>query len=132
MGGKNDICQVANFLFPNGYTCAGSKKAIDKLVTKAESTEACLQAKVLKTSGAFHTDFMKPARAKLLEALRGIQSGMKPPQCEVYMNITGKLLPAGSTPMETISMLGDQLCSCVLWEPLVKNMIDAGMEEFYG
>jgi [acyl-carrier-protein] S-malonyltransferase len=129
--GSNDICQVANFLFPKGFACAGSKKAIESLVEKCLATDGCLAAKVLKTSGAFHTDFMKPARAKLLEALRGVQSSMKPAQCDVYMNVTGKILAKGATPADIVSMLGDQLCSCVLWEPLVQNLISEGIEEFY-
>merc|ERR1712050_496824 len=70
--GKDDICQVANFLFPSGFSCAGSAKAVDKLMASAQAKAECLQAEALKTSGAFHTDFMKPARAKLLEALRGV------------------------------------------------------------
>jgi [acyl-carrier-protein] S-malonyltransferase len=129
--GKDDICQVANFLFPKGFACAGSTTAIDKLIVKAEGTDGCMQAKRLKTAGAFHTDFMKPARGTLLEALRGVQSSMKRPQCEVYMNVTGKLLPAGTSPADIIGLLGDQLCNCVLWEPIMKSMIDAGIEEFY-
>merc|ERR1711904_683198 len=108
-GGSTDICQVANFLFPKGFACAGSKKAVEQLITKAEGTDGCMQAKILKTSGAFHTDFMKPARTKLLEALRGVQSSMKPPQCTVYMNVSGKALDEGSSPADIVGMLGDQL-----------------------
>lgn len=130
--GDDDICQVANILFPNGFACAGSKAAIEQLVNKALATDGCMQAKMLKTSGAFHTDFMKPARVRLLEALRGCESKMNlPPKCQVYMNVTGKLLPDNATPTDVTCALGDQLCNCVLWEPTMKEMIADGMDEFY-
>ncbi|CAE8715706.1 unnamed protein product, partial [Polarella glacialis] len=89
--------------------------------------EGCLQAKPLKTSGAFHTKFMMPAREKLLLALREIESTMKPPTCEVYMNLTGQKIAAGTPPAEIIDMMGDQLTSCVLWEPSIKLMIKDGI-----
>eukprot|EP00442_Polarella_glacialis_P017277 CAMPEP_0115106892 /NCGR_PEP_ID=MMETSP0227-20121206/36957_1 /TAXON_ID=89957 /ORGANISM="Polarella glacialis, Strain CCMP 1383" /LENGTH=880 /DNA_ID=CAMNT_0002504639 /DNA_START=58 /DNA_END=2700 /DNA_ORIENTATION=- len=131
MSGPDDVCQVANFLFPNGFSCAGSKAAAEKLLDKALKVEGCLQAKPLKTSGAFHTKFMMPAREKLLLALREIESTMKPPTCEVYMNLTGQKIAAGTPPAEIIDMMGDQLTSCVLWEPSIKLMIKDGITEFY-
>lgn len=130
LSGPQDVCQVANFLFPNGFSCAGSKAAIEKLSEKAVKAGA-LQAKVLKTSGAFHTSFMSPAREKLLKALKDVESSMKPPSCEVYMNLTGKKIAIGTPPPQIIDLLGDQLTSCVLWEPSVKAMIKDGIQEFY-
>ena len=41
--GPDDVCQIANILFPNGFSCAGSKAAIEKLLEKANGTEGCLQ-----------------------------------------------------------------------------------------
>merc|ERR1712203_510809 len=87
--GSGGTCSIANFLFSNGFSCAGSKDAIEKLIEKAQATEGCLSAKALKTSGAFHSKFMEPARLKLLEALKGVQGSMQPPKCDVYMNKTG-------------------------------------------
>eukprot|EP00440_Ansanella_granifera_P006407 gb/GFBE01006949.1/.p1 GENE.gb/GFBE01006949.1/~~gb/GFBE01006949.1/.p1 ORF type:complete len:875 (+),score=245.99 gb/GFBE01006949.1/:1-2625(+) len=129
--GSDDVCQVANFLFPNGFSCAGSKGAIEKLSEKAKDTKGCLQCKVLKTSGAFHTSFMAPAREKLLQALKEVEGQMRPLECDVYMNLTGTKLPAGTMPAEIVEMLGNQLTSCVLWEPSVKAMIADGITQFY-
>jgi len=129
--GPDDICQVANFLFPNGFSCAGSAAASDKLLEKATNTAGCLQAKPLKTSGAFHTGFMKPAREKLVAALRDCEAKMNPPNREVYMNLTGKKIEAGTPVSQIIDMLGDQLTNCVMWEPAMKEMIKDGMTEFY-
>eukprot|EP00931_Biecheleriopsis_adriatica_P101788 TRINITY_DN76866_c0_g1_i1.p1 TRINITY_DN76866_c0_g1~~TRINITY_DN76866_c0_g1_i1.p1 ORF type:complete len:866 (-),score=282.80 TRINITY_DN76866_c0_g1_i1:78-2675(-) len=131
LSGPNDICQVANFLFPNGFSCAGSEKAAETLIQKAQKTDGCLQAKVLKTSGAFHTKFMLPAREKLLKALQEAEPRMKPPTCEIYMNLTGKKIQVGSPVAEIVALLADQLTNCVLWEPAMKAMIKDGVKEFY-
>eukprot|EP00440_Ansanella_granifera_P008394 gb/GFBE01009093.1/.p1 GENE.gb/GFBE01009093.1/~~gb/GFBE01009093.1/.p1 ORF type:complete len:887 (+),score=255.19 gb/GFBE01009093.1/:1-2661(+) len=129
--GPDDICQVANFLFPNGFSCAGSKAAIEKLQKTALDTPGCLQCKVLKTSGAFHTKFMAPARERLVLALKEAEAHLQPPRCDVYMNLTGKKLRAGTPPSEVVDMLGDQLCGCVLWEPSMKAMMAGGITQFY-
>lgn len=126
-----DVCQIANFLFPNGFSCAGSTEAIEKLQKTVLETPGCLQAKLLKTSGGFHTSLMAPAREKLLVALREAEGEMQPPRCDVYANLTGRKIPAGTPPSEIIPMLADQLTSCVLWEPSVRAMIGDGLTEFY-
>eukprot|EP00913_Durusdinium_trenchii_P022372 g21017.t1 len=80
--GPEAVCQIANELFPKGFSCAGTDKAIQKLkdpendssfpvmlldgATQELADEGgALQAKVLKTSGGFHTSLMAPAKAKL-------------------------------------------------------------------
>merc|ERR1712217_8427 len=45
--------KVANFLFPSGFTCAGTKKCVDKLCELAMAAKA-LQARIIKAGGAFH------------------------------------------------------------------------------
>lgn len=125
-----ETCKVANFLFPNGFSCAGSKAAIERLVEKAQAANA-LQAKVLKTSGAFHTDLMSPAKAKLLRALEDSKAVISAPKCDVYLNVTGKRFAAGSDPSHLLPLLADQLCSCVLWEPSMRLLISDGIKEFY-
>merc|ERR1719498_703366 len=79
----NDTCQIANHLFPRGFSIAGTQGALEKLETKATEAGA-LQAKMLKTSGAFHTSIMSPARDALLAALKEAKSSMKAPRCQVY------------------------------------------------
>ncbi|CAE8611531.1 unnamed protein product [Polarella glacialis] len=50
---------------------------------------------------------------------------------DIYMNVTGKKIKAGTPPSEFIDLLGKQLCSAVLWEPSVRLMIKDGLTEFY-
>jgi len=125
-----EVCQIANVLFPKGFSCAGTEAAINKLKDAAEKAGA-LQAKMLKTSGGFHTDLMQPAQVKLEEALKRLMPNMKPPRCDIYMNVTGKKVKAGTPPAEFVPLLGKQLCSAVLWEPSVRLMIKDGLTEFY-
>eukprot|EP00413_Alexandrium_margalefii_P027625 CAMPEP_0204561126 /NCGR_PEP_ID=MMETSP0661-20131031/33005_1 /ASSEMBLY_ACC=CAM_ASM_000606 /TAXON_ID=109239 /ORGANISM="Alexandrium margalefi, Strain AMGDE01CS-322" /LENGTH=502 /DNA_ID=CAMNT_0051568515 /DNA_START=44 /DNA_END=1552 /DNA_ORIENTATION=+ len=131
ISGPKDVCQIANFLFPNGFSCAGTQSSVEKLMAKAQKTEGCLQAKLLKTSGGFHTKLMEPAKEKLLAALKEVEKEMKPPRCDVYMNVTGKRITPATKPSEIIAMLGDQLCNCVQWKPSMEEMIKDGVTEFY-
>jgi len=125
-----EVCQIANILFPKGFSCAGTQSAINKLKDATEKAGA-MQAKLLKTSGAFHTALMEPAKAKLEDALNKLLPSMKPPTCDIYMNVTGKKIRAGTAPSEFVPLLAKQLCSPVLWEPSVHLMIKDGMTEFY-
>lgn len=127
----SDVCQIANFLFPNGFSCAGTTSAVQKLMTKAQKTDGCLQAKLLKTSGGFHTSLMNSAKTKLVEALKAAEKDMKPPRCDVYMNVTGKRITPATKPADIIPLMGDQLTNCVQWEPSMKEMIKDGVTEFY-
>lgn len=126
----SEVLQIANFLFPKGFSVAGTLTAVQRLEPAAKEAGA-LQAKVLKTSGAFHSPLMKSAQDKLVKALEEALPNMKPPKCTVYMNVTGKPIPAGAEPKEIVKLLADQLTSCVMWEPSMKAMIGDGVTEFY-
>mmetsp|Transcript_52208 Transcript_52208/g.114433 ORF Transcript_52208/g.114433 Transcript_52208/m.114433 type:complete len:447 (+) Transcript_52208:56-1396(+) len=124
------VCQIANLLFPRGFSCSGTADAINNLKDTVVEAGA-MQAKLLKVEGAFHTSLMKPAQTKLQDALDRILPNMQPPTCDVYLNVTGKKVPKGTPPSEFIDLLGKQLCSTVLWEASVRLMIEDGLSEFY-
>jgi len=128
-GGKA-VCAIANELFPKGFSCAGTEKAIGHLKELAESGGA-LQAKVLKTSGGFHTSLMEPAKAQLGKALDEVLPRMQSPKHTIYMNATAGALQPGTDPKVIVDLLKKQLTSPVLWEPSVQAMIKAGVTEFY-
>jgi len=128
--GSSGVCKVANALFPKGFSCAGTEVAVNTLKEMSEKKGA-LQAKLLKTSGGFHTSLMAPAQEKLKKALEEALPNMKTPQCEVYMNVTGAKLPAGSDPKVIVDLLNKQLVSPVLWSPLIEAMIKDGVKDFY-
>ncbi|CAE8742167.1 unnamed protein product [Polarella glacialis] len=126
-----DVCEIAYCLFPKGFSCSGSAMAVERLMAKALQTKGCLQAKMMLNSGGSHTRLMAPARERLLAALRDAEPHMRPPRCDVYLNVTGKRIAPGTQPSELIQLMGDQLCSCVLWEPAVRAMIADGVTEFH-
>merc|ERR1712060_350398 len=104
-----------------GFSCAGTEKAVNKLKELAEKAGA-LQAKILKTSGGFHTELMQPAKDKLGAALDSMLPKMKPPTHTVYMNATAAAVKPGTPPKEICELLKKQLTSTVLWEPSVGPM----------
>merc|ERR1711920_691177 len=128
--GPDGVCKIANHLFPKGFSCAGTEKAVLELEKLATDAKA-LQAKVLKTSGGFHTSLMKPAEEKLLKALDEAFPNMKPPRCAVYMNVTGQALPAGPDPKKFLELMQKQLTSPVLWTPSVSAMMKDGVKQYY-
>jgi len=126
-----DVCQIANVLFPNGFSCAGHLHCVEKLLGLAQKTDGCLQVKLLKVPAGFHTPLMAPAKDKLLEYLKEIEPTLKSPRCDVYMNATGKKVTPATPPSEIIRLMCEQLVSPVQWEAGVREMIRDGVAEFY-
>jgi len=124
------VCQIANVLFPAGFTCAGSKAAMDKLAGLATSAGA-LQTRVVKAGGAFHTPLMGPAQEDLNKAIDKMLPRMKPPRCAIYFNATAQKVSAGTLPPDFVGLLKRQMTSEALWEPSVKQMIMDQVKEFY-
>uniref|UniRef100_A0A7S0AGE5 Malonyl-CoA:ACP transacylase (MAT) domain-containing protein n=1 Tax=Pyrodinium bahamense TaxID=73915 RepID=A0A7S0AGE5_9DINO len=128
--GSSATCYISSVLFPRGATCGGTRTAMERLERLAKANGA-LQAKLTTSLGALHTPLMAPAAAKFEAALREASVRMSPPKCDVYMNCTGGPVYAGSSPHAIIPLLVRQLTEPVLWEAVVKAMIQAGISEFY-
>lgn len=128
--GKGEVAKVANVLFPKGFSCAGTQQAVSLLRDLAEKKGA-LSAKLLKTSGGFHTSLMQPAQERLKKALEEVAPNMQPPRCAVYMNVTGEPIAAGSDPKVVLELLSRQLVNPVLWHNSVDRMIKDGVTEFF-
>jgi len=128
--GQEEICQVAQQLFPKGYTCAGTKKAVEILKAAAEKNGA-LQARYMKVPAAFHTPVMASAGSKLNKALRANIGTMTFPQVDVYTNVRGSYQRAGTDPREINMDLTGQVSNQVLWSGCIEAMIGQGITEFY-
>jgi [acyl-carrier-protein] S-malonyltransferase len=124
------VCQIANVLFPGGFTVAGTKNTIDKLCEIAIKARA-LQARVIQASGAFHTPLMEPAAAELNAAIDALKDRMRPPRCSIYFNVNGKKVAAGSDSSIFSDLMKRQLTSEVLWDSTCKQMIMDGVKDFY-
>merc|ERR1719326_1217630 len=74
---------------------------------------------------------MEPAKEKLERALAEALPRMQPPRCPIYLNVTGTIFPAGSSPADLVERLPSQMVSPVLWEPSVRAMMKDGISEFY-
>ncbi|CAJ1415542.1 unnamed protein product, partial [Effrenium voratum] len=123
------VCRIAFVLAPKFFCCAGTENAVSKLKTLADSKGA-LQAR-MESGSAYNTSLMQPAQGKLEKALQEAFPKMKPPSCDVYMNVTGQPLPAGTDPKVILRLLQKQLTSPVLWNPIIEKMIQDGVTEVY-
>ena len=84
-GGKK--AYIANYMFPEGRTCSGDKKVLEKACELA-TKEGAKNAKMLNVSGAFHTPYMADAQAALTKALEA--ADIKMPSINIFSNVTGK------------------------------------------
>lgn len=127
---KNPICQIANHLFPAGFSVAGTKETITILTDLAMKARA-LQARLIKAGGAFHCPLMAPAESELAAAIDAVADKMQPPRCSIYFNINAKKVSAGTDPSSFAELMKKQLTSEVLWDPTMKQMIADGVKDFY-
>merc|ERR1712190_457575 len=127
---QDPVCQIANVLFPAGFTCAGTKSTIDLLCQLATKARA-LQARAIKAGGAFHTPMMQSAQDDLNKAIDKALPKMKPPKCAIYLNVTGKKVSPGTNPADFVDLMRKQLTNEVLWEPCIKQMIMDQVKDFY-
>jgi len=115
---------IANYMFPEGRTCSGDLKVLEKaceLVTKAGAKNA----KMLNVSGAFHTPYMEKAAEKVAKTLD--EADIKMPTIKVYSNVTGK--PYTSVD-EIKQLLKRQLLEPVKWEQGTKDLIAGGHSQY--
>merc|ERR1712187_224153 len=127
---KGESCQIANCLFPKGYAVGGSSEAV-KMMEKKAIDAGALQAKLLPTSGAFHTPLMKDVKEEVTKKLDKVKGSMNPPKCCVYMNSTGKTITSSTSVDEIVKLIGEQIVSQVMWEQSMQMAIRDGISEFY-
>jgi [acyl-carrier-protein] S-malonyltransferase len=115
---------VANYLCPGNTVLSGDAAAID-------AAEKLIEAKGgkpvrLAVAGAFHTDLMKPADAKLASALAAAE--VKPARVPVWSNVDAQ---PHTDPGEIRGLLVRQVLNPVRWEDTVRGLLAAGVERFY-
>lgn len=121
------IVQPANYNSPGQIVISGSIEAIDEAIAIAKGEPyKCRIAKKLEVSAAFHSELMRTSDNDLRVAIE--KANFSKPLIPVYSNTSA--LPL-SEPEEIRNALKEQLTSPVLWEKLIRNMIDDGVEKFY-
>jgi [acyl-carrier-protein] S-malonyltransferase len=118
------VIQVANLLSPIQVVISGAIPALEKAVELCKEAGA-RRATMLGVAGAFHSELMRPAADRLVEALEAVE--IREPELPVFSNVTGTAL---RRPAEIRAALADQVVSPVLWERSLQGMRAAGAEVF--
>jgi len=119
--GQTVVCQMANYLFPQGRVVSGHNKALEHLA-KLATSKGALKAQQVAVSGAFHTPLMQSASDNLSKALATVK--LNKPRIPVYSNVTAKAFPEDEGQIKELLMR--QLVEPVQWESLVKSLITNG------
>lgn len=123
--GEGETLQIANQLCPGNIAISGDAAACERAAEQARSAGA-MKAMPLAVAGAFHTNLMQPAVARLAEALADVP--MKPPQIPVVSNVDASV---HTDPGEIRQLLIRQVVSPVLWEDSIRYLLDQGIQRFY-
>ncbi len=119
-----DSLEIANYLCPGNIVISGENAACERAVELAEKAGG--KPVPLAVAGAFHTNIMKPADARLAEVLADVP--LKKPEIPVISNVDAQ---AHQDPDEIRELLVRQVVSPVLWEDSVRAMLADGFDEFY-
>ncbi|XP_041071299.1 malonyl-CoA-acyl carrier protein transacylase, mitochondrial [Carcharodon carcharias] len=118
LGLEDPVCEVANYLFPNGRVIAGHLQALKYLQQNSRKFHF-LRAKLLPVSGAFHTSLMASATQPLHEILKRIN--IEKPLISVYSNVNAKKYMNSKHIQQ---LLVKQLVSPVKWEQTMHAMYE--------
>ena len=114
----------ANYNCPGQVVISGHAQAVEAASAAAMKMGA-RRVIPLKVSGPFHSPLLEPVRSALLERLA--QTPMERPAIDVYSNVTAQPV---REPDDIRRLLGEQVCSPVLWEQTISNMSSAGIDTF--
>ncbi|MFJ5769941.1 ACP S-malonyltransferase [Psychrobacillus sp. NPDC093180] len=121
---NGETVQVANLNCPGQIVISGTATGVEEASAKAKEAGA-KRAIPLVVSGPFHSELMRPAAAKLDDAISSLD--LKEAEIPVISNVTA--LPV--TESATIkNLLVEQLYSPVRWEESIGKMIDLGVTTF--
>ena len=121
----DDVLEIANLLCPRNVVVSGSKAACQRIGDAIEQASAG-RVVHLAVAGAFHTELMEPAVARLKAALDEVE--IRAPRVPVISNVD-----AGdhSDPDTIRAQLLEQLVSPVRWEDSMRTLLDRGFNRFY-
>ncbi len=115
---------VANFNAPGQVVIAGSVEGVEAASAAAKDLGA-KRVMPLQVGGAFHTQFMAPARDELRKAVE--EAAIRDPEIPILANIDAR---SHQTAVEWTSLLSAQLCSPVRWRQTVQRMVADGVDTF--
>ena len=118
-------CTVANINSAQQQVLSGSKDAIAQAAVVAKEL-GIKRALPLATAGAFHSEFMAPAREKLAAVLEGIT--FNSPKIPVLSNVTAK--PHSSDPGEIKALMLEQITGTTNWAADIEAAKSMGVTRF--
>lgn len=121
------LCSRYSQVYPVNFNCPG-QITVSGLAEQMTSFAADVKAAggraiPLKVGGAFHSPFMAQAAQAFADELAN--AAMSKGRMPLYSNVTA--LPYHDNPRDLLSR---QIASPVLWERIIRNMADAGMDTF--
>jgi [acyl-carrier-protein] S-malonyltransferase len=116
---------IANYNCPGQIVISGDKTAIKAAEAPALEAEARSYI-TLEVSGAFHSEFMKPAAEKFAERLAATVFNSAGATAKVVSNVTARW----SEDAKLAELLARQLYSPVRWEESVLFLKDQGFDTF--
>jgi [acyl-carrier-protein] S-malonyltransferase len=121
---QRKVCTVANDNDPSQVVLSGATAAIERAVAIAKEMGA-KRAVLLPVSAPFHCPLMQPAAEAMSDALSYVV--VETPVVPLFANVTAS---AESDPDTIRKLLVDQVTGMVRWRESVRNMADAGAQEF--
>lgn len=122
-----ELCSRYSQVYPVNFNCPGqitvSGLAEQMTAFAADVKAAGGRAIPLKVGGAFHSPFMAQAAQAFADELA--KAAMSKGRMPLYSNVTAR--PYEEDPR---TLLAKQIASPVLWERIIRNMADAGMDTF--
>ena len=122
-----ELCSRYSQVYPVNFNCPGqitvSGLAEQMTAFAADVKAAGGRAIPLKVGGAFHSPFMAQAAQAFADELA--KAAMSKGRMPLYSNVTAR--PYDDNPRDLLSR---QIASPVLWERIIRNMADAGMDTF--
>ena len=119
------LCSRYSQVYPVNFNCPGqitvSGLAEQMTAFAADVKAAGGRAIPLKVGGAFHSPFMAQAAQAFADELA--KAAMSKGRMPLYSNVTAR--PYEEDPR---TLLAKQIVSPVLWERIIRNMADAGMD----
>lgn len=117
------IVETANFNCPGQIVIGGEIKAVD-LAAELAAQKGALKTVVLPVSAPFHTSMLKPAADNLAKELENIN--LNDMNIKVISNVDANYVQKDKIK----DLLRKQVMSPVLWEQIIRKMINDGVDTF--
>ncbi|MBN2063475.1 MAG: ACP S-malonyltransferase [Sedimentisphaerales bacterium] len=118
------ILSAVNFNCPGQVVVSGTINACQKAAEIAASYGA-MKAVPLQVAGAFHTDMMAPAAARLATAIDNCK--INEPTCPVISNVDTMAYNGSG---EVKDKLMKQLVGAVRWQQSIEKLLEEGFDQF--